>query len=140
MMLLVCKNSVLALLLLHVFLLHGSAAAAGLARSHRRDILPGTKGCDVFSGSWVRDDGSTTATAAYTGFRCPVIDPQFNCQLYGRPDSDYLRYRWKPASCELPRYVRTGEHRTAMTHVSCLNYPGPLRGGGLYVGLTAWTF
>lgn len=104
MMLLVCKNSVLALLLLHVFLLHGSAAAAGLARSHRRDILPGTKGCDVFSGSWVRDDGSTTATAAYTGFRCPVIDPQFNCQLYGRPDSDYLRYRWKPASCELPRF------------------------------------
>ena len=100
-MLLVCKNTVLAVLLLHAFSLSG---AVGLTRGHRRDVLPGPKGCDVFSGSWVRDDGVTTAAAAYTGFRCPVIDPQFNCQLYGRPDNDYLRYRWKPASCELPRY------------------------------------
>jgi hypothetical protein len=113
-MLLLWKNSVLAVLLLHAFSLSVSAAAAGLGRGQRRDVLPGPKGCDVFSGNWVRDDGMTTAAAAYTGFRCPVIDPQFNCQLYGRPDADYLRYRWKPASCELPRYVCT-----AMTHI-CL--------------------
>ncbi|KAA8543718.1 hypothetical protein F0562_022105 [Nyssa sinensis] len=24
--------------------------------------------------------------------------------MYGRPDSDYLKYRWKPANCELPRF------------------------------------
>ncbi|XP_044372721.1 protein PMR5 isoform X1 [Triticum aestivum] len=101
-MLLLCKSSVLAVLLLHALSLPASALAVGLARRHRRDVLPGPKGCDVFSGSWVRDDGS--AEAAYTGYKCPVIDAEFNCQLYGRPDSDYLRYRWKPASCELPRF------------------------------------
>ncbi|KAM3313937.1 hypothetical protein ACQJBY_033057 [Aegilops geniculata] len=101
-MLLLCKSSVLAVLLLHALSLSASALAVGLARRHRRDVLPGPKGCDVFSGSWVRDDGS--AEAAYTGYKCPVIDAEFNCQLYGRPDSDYLRYRWKPASCELPRF------------------------------------
>lgn len=101
-MLLLCKSSVLAVLLLHALSLPASALAVGLARRHRRDVLPGPKGCDVFSGGWVRDDGS--AEAAYTGYKCPVIDAEFNCQLYGRPDSDYLRYRWKPASCELPRF------------------------------------
>uniref|UniRef100_A0ACD5X0G8 Uncharacterized protein n=1 Tax=Avena sativa TaxID=4498 RepID=A0ACD5X0G8_AVESA len=104
MTLLVWESSLLAVLLVHGFSLSGSAAAAGLAGGHRHDVLPGPKGCDIFSGSWVRDDGSTTAAAAYSGFRCPIIDPQFNCQLYGRPDADYLRYRWKPATCELPRF------------------------------------
>lgn len=102
-MLLLCKSSVLAVLLLHAVSLSASVLAVGLARRHRRDVLPGPKGCDVFSGSWVRDvDGS--AAEGYTGYKCPVIDAEFNCQLYGRPDSDYLRYRWKPASCELPRF------------------------------------
>ncbi|XP_037420564.1 protein PMR5-like [Triticum dicoccoides] len=102
-MLLLCKSSVLTVLLLHALSLSASALAVGLARRHRRDVLPGPKGCDVFSGSWVRDDGSA-AEAAYTGYKCPVIDAEFNCQLYGRPDSEYLRYRWKPARCELPRF------------------------------------
>ncbi|KAF0935087.1 hypothetical protein E2562_030330 [Oryza meyeriana var. granulata] len=85
------------LLLLLAFSLPASALAIGLARHHRKDAVS----CDIFSGSWVRDDGGG---AAYTGYNCPVIDAEFNCQLYGRPDSDYLRYRWKPAGCELPRF------------------------------------
>uniref|UniRef100_A0A0E0KCE1 Uncharacterized protein n=1 Tax=Oryza punctata TaxID=4537 RepID=A0A0E0KCE1_ORYPU len=90
--------SIVFLLLLHAFSLPASALAFGLARRHRKDAAVS---CDVFSGSWVRDDGGGGA-AAYTGYNCPVIDAEFNCQLYGRPDSDYLRYRWKPAGCELP--------------------------------------
>ncbi|OAY82216.1 Protein PMR5, partial [Ananas comosus] len=54
--------------------------------------------CDVFSGSWVRDD----SYPLYQSLSCPVVDAEFNCQLYGRPDTDYLRYRWRPANCELP--------------------------------------
>jgi hypothetical protein len=79
-----------------------SALSVGLARRHRHDATPGLQaaGCDVFSGSWVLDGGSA---ASYTGYNCPLIDAEFNCQLYGRPDSDYLRYVWKPAGCELPR-------------------------------------
>nr|GMD73397.1 protein PMR5-like [Ipomoea batatas]GME12580.1 protein PMR5-like [Ipomoea batatas] len=24
--------------------------------------------------------------------------------MYGRPDTDYLKYRWKPANCDVPRF------------------------------------
>ncbi|KAL6649738.1 hypothetical protein ACP70R_013962 [Stipagrostis hirtigluma subsp. patula] len=101
-----CRSAGVALcafvVVLQAFSLPASALAVGLARSHRRDAT--AAGCDVFSGSWVLDGGSGGSAAAYTGFNCPVIDAEFNCQLYGRPDSDYLRYRWKPAGCELPRF------------------------------------
>ncbi|XXG85883.1 hypothetical protein AAC387_Pa11g0891 [Persea americana] len=56
--------------------------------------------CDMFSGIWVRDD----SYPLYQSSTCPMIDPQFNCQMYGRPDSDYQRYRWRPTNCELPRF------------------------------------
>ncbi|XP_028123491.1 protein PMR5 [Camellia sinensis] len=56
--------------------------------------------CDVFMGTWIRDD----TYPQYQFSACPIIDPQFNCQMYGRPDSDYLKYRWKPANCDLPRF------------------------------------
>lgn len=103
------KNSVVlaaVLLLLHYafsLLPASSVLAIGLARRHRRDVLPGPKGCDIFSGSWARVDGDGSAPA-YTGYKCPVIDPEFNCQVYGRPDTEYLRYQWKPAGCEIPRF------------------------------------
>ncbi|XP_062210906.1 protein PMR5-like [Phragmites australis] len=90
-------------LLLHAFSLPASALAVGLAARHRRDATSGLAACDVFSGRWVLD-GDSVAAASYTGYNCPVIDAEFNCQLYGRPDSEYLRYRWKPAGCELPRF------------------------------------
>ncbi|CAM0152900.1 unnamed protein product [Urochloa decumbens] len=88
------SSSVLLLLLLDAF------AVPAAASRHRLDAAPGAASCDVFSGSWVLGD----ASAAYTGYNCPLIDAEFNCQLYGRPDSDYLRYRWKPAGCELPTF------------------------------------
>ncbi|KAF6147007.1 hypothetical protein GIB67_036726 [Kingdonia uniflora] len=56
--------------------------------------------CNLFSGSWVYDD----TYPVYQSSKCSIIDPQFNCQMFGRPDSDYLRYRWKPVNCELPRF------------------------------------
>ncbi|XP_078445002.1 pmr5/Cas1p GDSL/SGNH-like acyl-esterase family protein (DUF828) [Wolffia australiana] len=57
-------------------------------------------GCDIFAGSWVRDE----SYPLYQASSCPAVDPQFNCQLYGRPDSDYQRFRWQPLSCNLPRF------------------------------------
>ncbi|KAK9126695.1 hypothetical protein Scep_015541 [Stephania cephalantha] len=56
--------------------------------------------CNLFSGTWIHDD----TYPVYQFSACPLIDPQFNCQMYGRPDSDYLKYRWKPDNCELPRF------------------------------------
>ncbi|XP_021720652.1 protein PMR5-like [Chenopodium quinoa] len=59
-----------------------------------------TYSCNLFVGSWVYD----SSYPIYHFSKCPLIDPEFNCKLFGRPDSNYLKYRWQPASCTLPRF------------------------------------
>ncbi|KAM7258549.1 hypothetical protein ACFE04_014290 [Oxalis oulophora] len=56
--------------------------------------------CALFAGSWVLDE----SYPLYESSKCPFIDPEFNCQMYGRPDSAYLKYKWKPLNCDLPRF------------------------------------
>lgn len=76
--------------------------ASALAR-HSKSNPAGRKGgggtCDFFHGSWVYD----ASFPIYDSGGCPYIDPEFNCQKYGRPDTDYLKYRWQPSACDLPR-------------------------------------
>lgn len=68
---------------------------------HRSPMLHSNQtSCDVFAGSWVYDE----SYPLYSYSACSIIDPRFNCQMYGRRDTDYLKYRWKPANCELPRF------------------------------------
>ncbi|KAF3442359.1 hypothetical protein FNV43_RR16275 [Rhamnella rubrinervis] len=54
--------------------------------------------CDLFKGSWVYSDSHPL----YNASTCPFIG--FNCLDNGRPDRDYLKYRWKPNGCDLPRF------------------------------------
>ncbi|KAJ4960838.1 hypothetical protein NE237_020748 [Protea cynaroides] len=55
--------------------------------------------CDIFNGRWVRDEGMPY----YPAGSCPHIDQDFNCHLNGRPDDDFLGWRWKPNGCDVPR-------------------------------------
>ncbi|XP_060175023.1 protein PMR5-like [Lycium barbarum] len=63
-------------------------------------LLANLTSCALFKGTWVYDE----TYPLYQSSSCPIIDSQFNCQMYGRPDTDYLKYRWKPANCEIPRF------------------------------------
>ncbi|XP_019420089.1 PREDICTED: protein PMR5-like isoform X2 [Lupinus angustifolius] len=68
---------------------------------HQRPMIHSNQtNCALFMGTWVRDD----TYPLYQSSSCPIIDPEFNCQMYGRPDSNYLKYRWRPLNCELPRF------------------------------------
>ncbi|KAL2232849.1 protein trichome birefringence-like 5 [Sesamum indicum] len=59
--------------------------------------------CDIYKGKWVRDEGYPL----YRPGSCPYVDEAFDCLSNGRPDYGYLKWRWKPDDCDLPRFNAT---------------------------------
>ncbi|GMN42455.1 hypothetical protein TIFTF001_011655 [Ficus carica] len=57
--------------------------------------------CDLFRGHWVEE---VRASSLYTNSSCRTIPNSKNCFKYGRKDTDFLNWRWKPNKCELPRF------------------------------------
>ena len=56
--------------------------------------------CDIFDGKWVRDEFKPY----YPLGSCPNVDRDFDCHLNGRPDSEYVKWKWQPNGCDIPRY------------------------------------
>ncbi|KAK4602247.1 hypothetical protein RGQ29_011335 [Quercus rubra] len=56
--------------------------------------------CDVFSGKWV----PFSQGPYYTNETCDLIIDQQNCMKFGRPNTEFLNWRWKPDECELPLF------------------------------------
>ncbi|XP_021730740.1 protein trichome birefringence-like 4 [Chenopodium quinoa] len=56
--------------------------------------------CDIFDGRWVFDD----SYPIYAPGSCSYVENEFNCFRNGRPDFGYLKYRWQPYGCDIPRF------------------------------------
>ncbi|PHT25293.1 Protein trichome birefringence-like 4 [Capsicum baccatum] len=67
------------------------------------DLVKSLLNCDLFDGNWVTDK----SYPLYKPGSCSLIDEQFNCFLNDRPDSGYLKMKWKPKACSLPRLNAT---------------------------------
>ncbi|KAL6567805.1 hypothetical protein OROGR_001473 [Orobanche gracilis] len=61
------------------------------------------KNCDIFNGRWVRDD----TKPYYPPGSCPYIDRDFDCHFNGRPDTEFVKWRWQPYDCDIPRLNAT---------------------------------
>ncbi|KAL6551659.1 hypothetical protein OROGR_007813 [Orobanche gracilis] len=54
--------------------------------------------CDIFTGEWIPNPDAPY----YTNKTCWAIHEHQNCMKYGRPDSGFSKWRWKPDGCDLP--------------------------------------
>ncbi|KAF7135288.1 hypothetical protein RHSIM_Rhsim08G0080400 [Rhododendron simsii] len=54
--------------------------------------------CDIFTGEWVPNPEAPY----YTNATCREIQQHQDCLKFGRPDTRYLKWKWKPEGCELP--------------------------------------
>lgn len=57
-----------------------------------------SESCNLFSGEWVKNPEGPY----YTNDTCYAIQQHQNCLKFERPDTDFLKWRWKPDDCELP--------------------------------------
>ncbi|KAL8489822.1 hypothetical protein ACS0TY_025631 [Phlomoides rotata] len=69
-------------------------------KAEKKSWLEEMRDCDIYDGRWVKDDA---ASPLYEPGSCPLIDESFDCYRNGRPEHQYLKLRWQPNHCNIPR-------------------------------------
>lgn len=69
--------------------------------SNKRIEEKKTRDCDITNGRWAYDE----SYPLYTNTTCPFIDEGFNCMSNGRLDKHYIKWKWQPHDCDIPRYL-----------------------------------
>ncbi|KAE8735844.1 Protein trichome birefringence-like 19 [Hibiscus syriacus] len=87
-------------------ILISSITLSFLKSSHLHLPLPSIprssdKSCDVFKGKWVP---YPQGPPYYSNETCRMIIDQQNCMKFGRPDTEFMKWRWKPDECQLPLF------------------------------------
>jgi hypothetical protein len=78
-------------------------AGLGLGMGIGLGVGVGAETCDVFDGTWAPDN--TGRHPLYNSSECPFAERGFDCLANGRNDTGYLRWRWKPRRCDVPRFA-----------------------------------
>ncbi|XAR68600.1 hypothetical protein NMG60_11003784 [Bertholletia excelsa] len=94
----------------NLLFLSGSRELDPLGQSHKSSftlqhshIIPDEsirliRGCNQFRGKWV----PYPPGPQYTNRSGCLIEDGQNCMKFGRPDTEFMYWRWKPHDCELP--------------------------------------
>lgn len=97
--------AVMSLVLLTTVPLYYPAANSSAERESEREEeesppvrSSSTHKCDIFTGEWVRNPEAPY----YRNTTCWAIHEHQNCIKYGRPDTDFMKWRWQPDGCDLP--------------------------------------
>ena len=88
------------LLLIPLYLVRNSSPPWLSAKGNAMSIKYGKK-CNIFRGKWLQHHN---IAPYYTNATCREIFDQQNCMKFGRPDTEFLKWRWKPNECELPLF------------------------------------
>ncbi|CAL9084170.1 unnamed protein product, partial [Musa textilis] len=75
-----------------------SSSSSDMARDSTAGLGVAQHSCDIFRGEWVPNPSAPY----YTNESCWAIDKHQNCMKFGRPDTGFMKWRWKPTHCELP--------------------------------------
>ncbi|KAM7268530.1 hypothetical protein ACFE04_010696 [Oxalis oulophora] len=59
------------------------------------------KECSIFKGKWIPN---YMKEPYYTNLTCNLMIDQLNCAKFGRNDTDFMKWRWKPDECDLPLF------------------------------------
>ncbi|XP_062180754.1 protein trichome berefringence-like 7 [Phragmites australis] len=86
---------------LYLYVFRYVGRGRGVAAGFAEDGLD-SEPCDVFDGAWVPDAAHHTL---YNSSECPFAERGFDCLTNGRQDTGYLRWRWKPRRCDVPRFA-----------------------------------